>query len=209
MKYKLILVGGGGHCKSVIDVAEKAGFVIIGVLDVPDNIGKPILNYKVIGTDDDIPNYVDEVLFVVTVGQIKDSTLRIRIHDRIMNAGGQLATIISPTAQISKYASIGEGTVVLHQAAVNADAKIGKGCIINTFANIEHDSIIGNYTHISTGAMVNGDCKIGESVFIGSQSVLAQGVSVVDNSVVSAATFVSKSIKSAGIYAGNPVRKIK
>ncbi|MDL2215353.1 acetyltransferase [Dysgonomonas sp. OttesenSCG-928-M03] len=209
MKDKLILVGGGGHCKSVIDVAEKAGFFIIGVLDVPENLGKSILDYKVIGTDDDIPNYVDEVLFIVTVGQIKDSTLRIRIHDRIMSAGGRLATIISPTAQISKYASIDEGTVILHQAAINADTKIGKGCIINTFANIEHDSIVGNYTHISTGAMVNGDCKIGESVFVGSQSVLSQGVSVADNSVISAATFVSKSIKSAGIYAGNPVRKIK
>ena len=51
---KLILVGGGGHCKSVIDVAESAGFNIIGILDTSDNVGKKVLNYKIIGTDIDI-----------------------------------------------------------------------------------------------------------------------------------------------------------
>ena len=206
----LILVGGGGHCKSVIDVAESAGYNILGILDMPEEVGKPILDYKVIGTDDDIPQYVDKAEFIITVGFIKNPVIRIRIYNRIKEAGGKLATIIASTARVSKYATVGEGTVVMHQAFVNAGAQIDDNCIINTFCNIEHDAHVGAQSHISTGTMVNGDCAVGERVFIGSQSVLANGIEVADDIIVGAGSFVRKTIRQKGIYSGNPaILKIK
>lgn len=209
MSENLILVGGGGHCKSVIDVAESIGYTILGILDNEENLGKKVLDYNIIGTDDDIAKYIKDAKFIVTIGQIKEASLRIKLHDKIIALGGNIATLIASTAHVSKYAKVGEGTVVLHQAMVNADAVIGKGCIINTYANIEHDAIVGDYTHISTGAMVNGSCRVGNRVFLGSQSVLAQGVLIADNTIVAAGTFVNKSILDTGIYAGNPIRKIR
>ena len=200
----LVLVGGGGHCKSVIDVAECAGYSILGILERPEEVGKNVLDYEVIGTDDDMAKYANHAEFIVTVGQIKSPDLRIKLHKMLADAGCRLATIISPTAHVSKYATIGEGTVVMHQVVVNADAKIGKGCIINTFANIEHDVVIGDHCHISTGTMVNGECKVGERCFIGSQSVLANCITVGDDIIVGAGSFVRKSIVEKGIYAGNP-----
>lgn len=201
----LILIGGGGHCKSVIDVAESAGYNILGILDMPEDIGKAVLDYKVIGTDDDIPLYADKAEFVITVGFIKSPTIRIRLFDKVREAGGKLATIVASTAHVSRYASLGEGTVVMHQAVVNAGARIGENCIINTFCNIEHGSSIGNQCHISTGAMINGDCKIGNNCFIGSQSVLANGSSICDNTIIGASSFVRKDITHSGIYWGNPI----
>lgn len=210
MTKNLILVGGGGHCKSVIEAAESAGYNILGVLDTPENVGKQVLAYSVIGTDDDIPLYVDKAEFIITVGLIKNPAIRIRIYNRIKEAGGKLATIIASTARISKYATVGEGTVIMHQAFVNAGAQIGENCIINTFCNIEHDAHVGAQSHISTGAMVNGDCNVGERVFIGSQSVLANGITIGDDIIVGAASFVRKNISDKGIYSGNPaILKIK
>lgn len=207
---KLILLGGGGHCKSVIDVAESAGYNILGVLDMPEEVGKSVLNYKVIGTDEDIPLYVDKAEFVITVGFIKNPAIRIKLYNKVKEAGGTFATVIASTARVSKYASIGEGTVVMHHAMVNAGAKIGYNCIINTFANIEHDAVVGNQCHISTGAMINGDCKIGERCFIGSQSVLANGIGVGDDIIVGAGSVVRKNLREKGIYSGNPaILKIK
>ena len=174
----LILVGGGGHCKSVIDVAESAGYNILGILERPEEVGKKVLDYEVIGTDDDMAKFADQAEFVVTVGQIMSPDLRIKLHKMLADAGCRLATIISPTAHVSKYATIGEGTVVMHKAVVNADAKIGKGCIINTFANIEHDVVVGDYCHISTGAMVNGGAVIADGSFVGSQSAINQCVKI-------------------------------
>mgnify|MGYP002677613388 FL=1 len=208
---KLILIGGGGHCKSVIEVAESAGYEIKGILDMPDEVGKEVLpGHKVIGTDDDIPQYVDECNFVITVGFIKNPALRIKLYNKVKEVGGKLATIIASTAYVSKYAEIGEGTVIMHHAFVNAGAKIGDNCIINTFANIEHDAEVGNQCHISTGTMVNGECKIGENCFIGSQSVCANCIEIASDIIVGAGSVVRKSIRVKGIYAGNPaILKIK
>ena len=211
MKRPLILIGGGGHCKSVIEVAESAGYEIKGILDMPDEVGKEVLpGHKVIGTDDEIPQYVEECDFVITVGFIKNPALRIKLYNKVKTAGGRLATIIASTAHVSKYAELGEGTVIMHHAFVNAGAKIGDNCIINTFVNIEHDAEVGNQCHISTGTMVNGECKIGENCFIGSQSVCANCIEIASDIIVGAGSVVRKSIRVKGIYAGNPaILKIK
>jgi len=176
MKKPLILIGGGGHCKSVIDVAESAGYTILGILDKPEEVGKKVLDYDVIGVDDDIPNYVDKAEFIITVGFIKNPELRIKLYNKVLEAGGKLATLIASTAHVSKYARLGMGTVVMHQSVVNAGAVIGDNVIINTFANIEHDVIIGDQCHVSTGAIINGDAIVADSTFVGSQSVINQGV---------------------------------
>lgn len=191
-KKSLILVGGGGHCKSVIDVAESAGYTIFGILDKPEEVGKQVLAYKVIGTDDDIHQYVDKAEFVITVGQIKSSALRRKIAARIEKAGGKYATIIASDAIVSKYATIGEGTVVLHKCVVNADAKIGKNCIINTMANIEHEVEIGDFCHISTGVMVNGMTKIGNDCFVGSGAVLYNCITVENNRIIPAGSIIKE-----------------
>lgn len=207
----IILVGGGGHCKSVIEVAESAGYEIKGILDKPEEVGKEVLpGHKVIGTDDNIPQYVEECDFIITVGFIKNPTLRIKLYNKVKAAGGRLATIIASTAHVSKYAELGEGTVIMHHAFVNAGAKIGDDCIINTFVNIEHDAEVGNQCHISTGSMVNGECKIGENCFIGSQSVCANCIEIASDIIVGAGSVVRKSIRVKGFYAGNPaILKIK
>lgn len=210
----LILVGGGGHCKSVIEAAESSGqWRIVGILDTIDRVGADVLGYPVIGTDDDIPTLIAErpgVRFVITVGHIKSAYVRRGIAARIAAAGGEFATVVASTAHVSAHAVLGAGSVVLHGATVNAGAMIGEGCIINTLANVEHDAVIGDYCHISTGAMVNGDCTVAEGAFLGSQSVMLNGISIAAaGTVVAAGSFVRKTVNVPGIYAGNPAILMK
>lgn len=207
-KKPLILVGGGGHCKSVIDVAESAGYTILGILDKPEEVGKQVLAYKVIGTDDDIPQYVDKAEFLITVGQIKSAAIRKKVAERINRAGGKLATIIAPDAYVSKYASVGEGSIIMHRAFLNAEAVVGQNTIINTLTNLGHEVKVGDFCHLSTGVMVCGNVTIGNDVFVGSQSVINQGLAIVPNTIIGSLTCVNKSITESGIYAGNPAKKL-
>lgn len=205
-----MLIGGGGHCQSVIEVAESCGRTIRGILDVPTEVGKEVLGYPVIGTDDEIANYADSCEFVITVGFIKDSSLRVKLYNRALENGGKLATLVASTAYVSRHARLGQGTVVMHHAFVNAGAEVGENVILNTCCNIEHGVHIGSQCHVSTGVMVNGDCRIGDNCFIGSQSVLANGVSVCNDVLVGAGSFVRKSIIRPGVYSGNPaILKVK
>ena len=158
MKEKIILIGGGGHCKSCIDVIEQEGrFQIVGIVDVPEKLHQKILDIEIIATDDDLPGLVNEYEnFLITLGQIKSPEKRIRLFEKVKELGGKLPVIISPFAYVSRHAGIEEGTIVMHYALVNAGAKVGKNCIINTKALIEHDAWIGDHCHIATGAVING-----------------------------------------------------
>lgn len=205
----LILVGGGGHCRSVIDVAECAGYNILGILDRPEEVGKHVLGYEVIGIDNDMAKFADKADFIVTVGQIKSPNLRIKLYQMLDEAHCHLATVIAPTAHVSNHAVIGEGTVVMHNAVINANASVGKGCIINTLSDIEHDVRIGDYCHISTGAMVNGGAIIGNGSFVGSQSVIYQGIQIGEKAVIGAQTAVVKDVAQYNTVIGVPSRVIK
>jgi len=204
---KLILLGGGGHCKSVIEVANESGYEIVGILDKPENIGKTICGYDIIGSDDQIPNYVSTCLFIVTVGQIKNPAIRIKLYNLILQNGGKIATMISNSAYCSKYSRIGSGTIIMNQALVNSDVIIGKNCIINSKALIEHDAVIGDHTHISTGVVINGGCIVGNNCFIGSGCLLSNNVEIPDNTIIGIGSLVINSIKKPGTYFGNPIKK--
>ena len=176
MKEKIVLIGGGGHCHSVIDVIEQTNkYQIIGIVDTKENIGKKVLDYKIIACDDDL-----EIIFqscknaLITVGQIESNKIRVKIYNKLKQIGFNLPVIISPLAYVSKHSFIDEGTVVMHHALVNANVKIGKNCIINTKALIEHDCIVEDNCHISTASVINGGVIVKENSFVGSNATSKQ-----------------------------------
>lgn len=209
--HKLVLIGGGGHCKACIEVIEQLGsYEIVGILDQSDLVGSNVLGYPVIGTDDDILGYIKQgYQFLITVGQIKTAVIRRKIFSFLVENGAVIATVISPIAHVSKHAKIGKGTVVMHYAVVNAAAQVGDNCILNTGCCIEHDALIGSHTHISTYAVVNGGVKVGNEVFVGSNATLSNLIKVTDNVLIGIGTVVNKDISTVGTYVGNPFKKIK
>ena len=209
-KKSIILIGGGGHCKSCIEVIESTSlYHIEGILDVPEKMGKNICGYQIIGTDDEVDRFVKAgFVFLITIGHIKSSSIRQKIFKGLSDAGGKLETIIADSAKVSSHAVVGEGTIIMHKGFVNAGAQIGKNCIINTGSVIEHDAIVGDHSHISTMGVVNGDVTIGTGTFIGSNAVVNQSLQVGDEIIVGSGSVVNKHITERGTYVGNPVKKI-
>ena len=189
---KIILIGGGGHCKSVIDVIEQEKkYKIYGIIDKPEFLGTKILKYKVIGNDLDLKSFAKEVKnALITVGQIKSAKLRIKLFKLAKKAGFILPTVISPNSYVSKYSKIGNGSIVMHQSIVNANTSIGDNCIINSKALIEHDCSISNHCHISTNATINGGVKIGSKCFIGSNVTTKNNIKIKENSFIKAGTLI-------------------
>lgn len=210
-KQKIILIGGGGHCKSCIDVIEaESKFQIEGILDLPEKFGNEILGYKVIGNDGDIIKFAKQGYnFLITIGHLGNPRLRKKLFNEVRENGGELPIIISPLAHVSKYTKIGKGTIIMHQTLINADAKIGENGIINNKSLIEHDAIIGHNTHISTGAIVNGDCKVNHNCLIGSGSVIKHSISICENTIIGAGSVVVKDITESGVYVGSPAKRNK
>lgn len=210
MKSEIILVGGGGHCKSCIDVIEHTGdYEIAGIIDIPEKVHQRVLNYEIIATDNDLPNLIKEYdCFLITLGHIKSPDKRIKLFKTLKDLGAKFPVIISPLAYVSEYARIQEGTVVMHHALINAGAQIGSNCIINSKALIEHDAIIENHCHIATAALINGGSCIKEGTLIGSNAVIREYRTVGRGSLIGAGSVVSKDISPKSMVA-RMQRKVK
>lgn len=196
MKPELILIGGGGHCKSCIDVIERENkYRIAGIVDTHEKKKQHVLGYEIIACDDELTELSKQCPnFLITVGQIRNPAVRISLFNRLKKENVCFPAIVSPRAYISLHASIGEGTVVMHGVVVNAGAVIGKNCIINTSAIIEHDAVIGDHCHISTSCVVNGGAKIGNCSFVGSNTVVREYIEIGENSVIGAGLRIMESI---------------
>jgi sugar O-acyltransferase (sialic acid O-acetyltransferase NeuD family) len=189
----IVLIGGGGHCKSIIDVIEQEGrFKIIGIVDKLELLGSNVLGYSVIGGDDDLPRLAKKHKHaLITVGQIKSPLLRIKLFDLAVKAGFTLPYIVSPNAYVSKHSSLGNGVVVMHNAIINVNTTIKDNCIINSKALIEHDCLISAHCHISTNATINGGVKIGSGCFVGSNVTTKELVTISKNSFIKAGSLVA------------------
>lgn len=189
---KILLIGGGGHCRSVIDVIEhEAKFKIVGILDRPELLDTKVLGYPVIGSDSDIENLAKKYDYaLITIGQIKSHSSRFKLYNLAIKAGFTLPSIISPTSHVSKYSKIGNGTIIMHNAVINTNTIIGNNCIINTKALIEHDCSISSHCHISTNATINGGVKIGPKCFVGSNATTKNNIIIKENSFIKAGSIV-------------------
>lgn len=188
MSEPLLLIGCGGHARSLIDVVESSSlWHVVGLVGLPEQVGEKVLGYPVVGSDHDLPSLrqqCDHAL--LAVGQIGLSNQRQQLVVRLMQCDFVLPVVISGLAHVSRHARLGLGTSVGHGAVVNAGVRVGDHCILNSNCLIEHDAVIGDYCHISTGTLVNGGVKIGHSSFIGSGVVLREGLDLPPQTLISA-----------------------
>ena len=201
----LLLIGGGGHCKSCIDVIEAEGkYKIAGIVNQTDGCGESVLGYKVLGDDEDLPKLLKKYPnALITVGQIKSVDLRVKLFQQVQKLGFVLPTIISPRAYVSKNASLGAGTIVMHDALINTGAKIGNNCILNTKSLVEHDAIVEDHCHISTSSVINGGTIIREKTFIGSNTTTKEFITVGKTSVIGGGLRVMSDVKENTLMKNN------
>jgi sugar O-acyltransferase (sialic acid O-acetyltransferase NeuD family) len=207
----VVLVGGGGHCRSLIDVIETEGKLqIAGIVDQNEALGDSLFGYPWIGIDDDLPVLARKhSYFLIAAGQIGVPNLRERLFREVDAAGGSLPVVRSPFSTVSHHSTLGRGTVVFHQAVVNAGTTIGENAILNTAALLEHDVRVGNHCHISTGARINGGCLVANRCFVGSGAVVREGVCLAEATVVGAGAVVIHNTEPFGVYVGVPARRIR
>ena len=184
----LLLIGCGGHARSLIELIESASdWQIQGLVGLPEQVGSRVLGYPVIGCDGDLSALREEYpAAVLAIGQLADSAPRVRLAKHLEQFGFQCPVLVSPHAVVSRHAQIGPRTTVGHGVIVNAGAVVGEHCIINSHSLIEHDVQIDNHCHISTGVLVNGGVTVGSSSFIGSGAIIREGLNLPPLTVIGA-----------------------
>lgn len=177
---EILLIGAGGHATACIDVIEQHGqFSVAGLTGSAVEVGRKLLGYPVLGTDAELPALLlRHRNALVAVGQIKTPDVRLRLFEHLVQLGATLPVIVSPRAYVSRHATLGAGTIVMHGAIVNAGASIGRNCILNSNSLVEHHASVADHCHISTASVVNGDVIIASGTFVGSNCEIREGVRI-------------------------------
>lgn len=200
----LLLIGGGGHCRSCIDVIETTGrFEIAGIVDFNETSDAARLGYPWLGNDDALSALLKLYRSVhITVGQVKSPDIRIALFEKLSALGAEFPVIVSPLAHVSKHAVVEPGTIVMHGAIINASASVGENCIINSQSLVEHDASVAAHCHLSTGARLNGDVHVDAGSFIGSGAVVHHGVRIARRCIVGAGAVVAKNLTEGTTFRG-------
>lgn len=197
MKEKIILIGGGGHCKSCIDVIEQEGRLeIAGIVERSGYTkDESVLGYPILGTDHDLPELRKRFEYaLISIGQIKTAETRIRLYELLKKLEFSLPVIVAPTAYVSPHATVAKGTIIMHQAMVNAGARVGRNCIINNKALVEHDAVIEDHCHIATNAVINGGVKVGSGTFFGSNAVSKEYIEIGGKAIIGCGAKIIKNV---------------
>jgi len=212
MSNSIILVGGGGHCKVIIDILkENNDYDEILISDLKENIGKEILGIKIEYTDDQLEDLYKKGYknAFVSMGKVEINEQRGKLFNKIKNIGFNVPVIISKSANVSQYSEIGEGTLIGKNVVINPGTQIGKNCIINTGSIIEHDCIIEDNVHVGPGAILSGGTYVGKNSFIAAGAIIIQNINISQDTLIGAGAVVVKDINEPGVYVGNPARRIK
>lgn len=200
-----VLVGGGGHARSVI---EAAGDTMFGGYVAPEESPEPP-GVPFLGTDEQLlsGNIDSNAAVHITVGIDHGCHLDIRrkVIDRF--ASFPAVTVIADHAVVSRHSHVGEGSAVMNGAIVNR-ATVGRHCVINTGAIVEHDCRLGDNVFVAPGAILCGEVTVGDNAFIGAGAVIRNGVSICAGASVAMGSVVIRNITKPGLYAGNPARYV-
>lgn len=198
----LLVVGAGGHAASCVDVVSASDeFEVRGLIDPAFAAGSARLGSVVLGSDEVLSKLRQECdSALVAIGQIKSSAARRRVAAILQALDFRFPVVTARSARVAARASIGKGGIVMHGTTIGPEVEIGTMSIINNHALIEHGSQVGDYVHVSTGAVINGECSIGDDCFLGSRSVVLQGVRIGSRCIVPAGAIVRRDMSSDSIY---------
>ena len=202
MSEKVIVIGGGGHAKSVIDCIRSGGGEALGILDDNLRIGTRILGVPVLGPVSDYHNY-RQYRFIIAVG---NNAVR---RNLAASLDVRWYTAVHGRAAVSEFASLGEGTVVMANASVNADARVGNHCIINTGAVVEHDNRLADFVHISPNAALGGTVTVGEGAHVGIGACVRNNITICGSCTIGAGAAVVRDLEIPGTYVGVPARRLE
>ncbi|HLF51191.1 acetyltransferase [Flavobacterium sp.] len=195
------LFGASGHAKVIIESLELEHKMIGGLIDV-----NPLLTrLSAYPVYQKLPNGFDVKKdgLIVSIG---GNAIRKKVVNQL---SAVFITSIHPSSNLSKWTTIGEGTVIMAGVSVNADCKIGKHVILNTNCSVDHDCVIGDFVHVSPNVALAGDVSVGEGTHIGIGACVIQGIKIGKWATIGAGATLIKDVPDFAVVVGNPGKIIK
>ncbi|MDB4276995.1 NeuD/PglB/VioB family sugar acetyltransferase [bacterium] len=208
----IILIGGGNQAHYTIDIINRVGkYNIVGIVDSTHPTGTERFGYKVIGRQEDLQSLIGQYNIQGGVISIGDNWIRYHIYNQILELvpDFKFVNAIHPSVIIGDNVKLGNGIIAMAGVIFNPKSQIGNLTFFATGAQIEHDCIIDDFASISAGSTLGGHVHIKQFAAITLNVTIVDRVSIGENSVIGAASLVTRSIRDNVLAYGNPAREIR
>ncbi|MFC4768239.1 acetyltransferase [Effusibacillus consociatus] len=210
MSLPVIVLGGGGHAKVLLDTLLIQNISVLGFTDPkPEVVLNHVLGIQFLGNDDVVGDYHPDSLGLVNgLGSLRVPVARKRLFDQFKDRGYSFASVIHPSAVIARDVVLSEGIQIMAGAVIQPGSSIGKNTIINTKASVDHDCVIGEHAHLAPGVTLSGGVHVGDGVHIGTGATVIQGVRIGNNSIIGAGALVLKEVPEGVTVVGVPAKEV-
>lgn len=210
-KNEVYILGVGAITIVYIELAQLCGYTVKGLYHYKDDMtGKNVHGIPVIGCNDELfaGNISPDHNYLVSVG---NNYIRTELANSILQKGGNLPTLIHPSASVSRYSTLSPGTIVHAGAVVQPDVVIENNCVISFNAGVCHTSIIHENCYITPGSVIGARVEVFPYAFIGINATVISGKvkKIGAHAIVGAGSVVTKDVDDKAIVAGNPARHIR
>jgi UDP-perosamine 4-acetyltransferase len=199
----VVVIGGGGHAKVIINLLKRAGRTIAGFTDLREG-AKDILGVKRLGPDVEASPH--EVELVNGVGNVRVTDVRRNLFEGYKSRGFTFAVAVHPAAIVAEDVTLHEGAIVMAGAVLQPGAVIGPNSVINTRASIDHDCQIGAHVHVAPGVTLSGSVIVGDDSLLGTASTVIQGIRIGKGVLVAAGAVVVRDLADGARAFGVPAR---
>jgi UDP-perosamine 4-acetyltransferase len=192
----IVVLGGGGHARVVIDSLLACGATIEGLVDPALVAGTDgVLGVRVLGGDEALGGRDPaSVLLANGIGSVQSTERRRARFEHFRALGFQFAHVIHPAATLARDVERAEGVQVMAGAVVQSGASLGRNTLVNTRASLDHECRIGDHVHVAPGATLSGGVAVGEGSHVGTGAVVIQGVRIGRHCVIGAGAVVLKDV---------------
>ena len=209
---KAVIVGGGGHARSVLEAVRSAGELEpVAFTDRRSELaGTEIDGVPVIGDDSELEQLRNNGVegACIGLGGRDDNHPRAELYARVKELGFTLPPVLHASATVASTAEVGDGSVLLAGAVLGAGARLGEDVIVNNGAVAEHDCALGSHVHLSSGAALGGAASVGEGAHVGLGASVLGGVEIGEWAVVGAGAVVLKQVAAETTVAGVPAEPL-
>ena len=200
----VVIIGGGGHAKVVIESLRAGGETVTAIIDA-DPTPRAVLGVPVVGDDLALPTLRGQGLSKLFVA-IGDNRLRQTLGRKARDHGFALVNAIHPSAVVSPSVRLGEGIALMAGVAINAESWIDDLVIVNTGAVVDHDCRLGAACHLGPASALAGSVSVGERAFLGVGARAIPSVSIGADTIVGAGGVVVRDLPDAVVAIGVPAK---
>lgn len=202
----LVIVGAGGHAKSVCDIAMELGYPVECFIDSKKS-GESLLGFPIRSSVSELGK-LHFFSFAIAIG---DNQVRKRIANELLKEIeiNNFPSLVHPRATISRFSKIGAGSVMMAGSLLGPNSSVGQFSILTTQSSLDHDSEMLDFSILCPGSMTGGRVKIGNLCMVGMGAMIKDQVQLGDGCAVGANSFVYHDVEPNHLVYGSPAQFVR